>query len=181
MKSTETVRELLEKIRKSLDHFENIVGLASVDHFYTLDYALMNPNMKLHALRNLEKLEIILEEVVADYATPTLHDFHFVALLGSGISASVFLVRHCGNAKLYALKQIKKEYFKDFKTMESVLREKKILSEMVKGLPFVTELVSSFESEKHLNFLLEFYPGGEFFYRLTKIKLSEDDAKICFA
>lgn len=171
-KSTDTVRDLLKTIRKRLDGFENIVGLASVDHFYTLDYALMNHDMKLHGLRNLEKLELILEDIVADYSTPTLHDFRFVALLGSGVSGTVYLVRHISNARLYALKQIKKEYFKDFKTLETVLREKKILSEMVRGMPFATELICSFESERHLNFILEFYPGGEFFYHLTKIKLS---------
>jgi len=62
-----------------------------------------------------------------------------------------------------------------------VLREKKILSEMISDLPFVTQLEASFESECYLNFLLEFYPGGEFFYHLSHLKLTEDYAKIYFA
>jgi serum/glucocorticoid-regulated kinase 2 len=48
--------------------------------------------------------------------------------LGQGASASVFLVRHRGNGKLYALKQIEKGYFVEFKRMEQVLREKKIMA-----------------------------------------------------
>jgi hypothetical protein len=52
----------------------------------------------------------------------------------------VFLVRHGASGRLFAMKQIKKEYFREFKTLESVLREKKILSEMVVDLPFVTKL-----------------------------------------
>lgn len=38
-------------------------------------------------------------------------DFHFKKCLGQGASASVFLVRHKAIGKLYALKQIDKNYF----------------------------------------------------------------------
>jgi len=31
---------------------------------------------------------------------------------------------------------------------------------------FLVKLHATFESQKHLNFLLEFYPGGELFYHL---------------
>lgn len=43
---------------------------------------------------------------------PVLGDFEFLKLLGSGVSANVYLVRHKGNGMLYAMKQIKKSYFK---------------------------------------------------------------------
>jgi hypothetical protein len=43
---------------------------------------------------------------------------------------------------------------------------------MVSDIPLATKLEASFESENHLNFLLEFYPGGEFFYHLSQQKLS---------
>ena len=39
---------------------------------------------------------------------------------------------------------------------------------------------ASFESEKYLNFLLEFYPGGELFFHLQKKRLSENAAKFIF-
>ncbi len=42
--------------------------------------------------------------------------------MGSGVSASVYLVRHKSNGMLYAMKQIKKSYFKEFKRIEQVLR-----------------------------------------------------------
>jgi protein-serine/threonine kinase len=91
------------------------------------------------------------------------------------------LVRHNSNAKLYALKQIKKEYFREFKSLEGVLREKKIMVEITHDLPFTVKLEAAFESYRHLNFLLEFYPGGEMFFHLTFKKLSEEESKICFA
>ena len=67
-------------------------------------------------------------------------------MLGSGISASVYLVRHKGNGILYALKQISKSYFVDYKRMEQVLREKKIMTDMLNDVPFTTKLYASFES-----------------------------------
>lgn len=72
----------------------------------------------------------------------------------------MYLVRRKTSGKLYALKQIDKEYFVEFKRMEQILRERKILSEIVKEFPFCAKLYGSFESQKHLNFLLEYYPGG---------------------
>ena len=46
---------------------------------------------------------------MAEDTGPTLADFHFLACLGEGASAAVFLVRHVGSGQLFALKQIKKE------------------------------------------------------------------------
>lgn len=89
-------------------------------------------------------LDVLFQGIVTDYNEPTLADFEFLACIGQGISAAVYLVRHCSNGKLYALKQIKKDYFTAFKTLESVLREKKILSQMVNDLPFVTKLEAAF-------------------------------------
>lgn len=64
--------------------------------------------------------------------------------------------------------------------MEQILREKKILSEVVHDFPFVAMLHASFESERHLNFLLEYYPGGELFLHLQRRRFSEHEAKLYF-
>lgn len=68
----------------------------------------------------------------------------FKKCLGQGASANVSLVRHKGNGKLYALKQIEKNYFVEFKRMEQVLREKKIMTEIVADFPFCAKLYASF-------------------------------------
>lgn len=100
--------------------------------------------------------------------------------LGQGGSASVYLVRRKKNGQLYALKQVDKDYFIEFKRMEQILREKKILSEVVSDFPFVSLLHASFESERHLNFLLEYYPGGELFLHLQRRRFNEHEAKLYF-
>jgi serine/threonine protein kinase len=63
---------------------------------------------------------------VTDYdeqgSRPALSDFVFLKCLGQGGSASVYLVRRKVSGQLYALKQIDKEYFIEFKRMEQILR-----------------------------------------------------------
>ncbi len=122
MKNNDTVGDLIDAVKIRLaNRFENIVGLSS-EKLYTLDYALTVRQNKLLNIRNNQRLFLLLEEVVANLAFPSLSDFTFLSLIGEGISSAVYLVRHCSNGRLYALKQIKKKYFCEFKTMESVLR-----------------------------------------------------------
>jgi serum/glucocorticoid-regulated kinase 2 len=80
--------------------------------------------------------------------------------LGKGGSSTVYLVRHKQNCKMYALKQVEKTYITDFKKMEFLLREKKILTEIAKKSYFSSKIYATFESKDHINFLLEYCPGG---------------------
>ena len=76
----------------------------------------------------------------------SLNDFIFVKCIGQGASAIVSLVRHKENGQLYALKQISKEYFTEYKRMEQVLREKKIMIKFLSYFAFTAKLMASFES-----------------------------------
>lgn len=148
--------------------------MSSCDGLEIVDYTLTLPNYPVWNYRNHEPFRLLLEEVVCDDTTPMLADFTFLKCIGNGASSQVYLVRHNSNGQLYALKQIGKEYFKDFKRMEQVLREKKIMTDIVADLTFVIKLYCSFESCYFLNFLFEFYPGGELFYHLRQAKFTED-------
>lgn len=44
----------------------------------------------------------------------------------------------------------------------------------------MAQLHCSFESERHLNFLLEYYPGGELFLHLQRRRFSEHEARLYF-
>jgi hypothetical protein len=44
--------------------------------------------------------------------------------------------------------------------MEQVLRERKIMIDLIIDIPFTTRLIASFESERFLNFVIEYCPGG---------------------
>jgi len=91
----------------------------------------------------------------------------------------VFVVRHKETAKLFALKQIEKNIIQNPRRLKQVTIEKDILSSL--ACPYIATLHATFESENHLNFLLEFYPGGELFFHLQRKQLTEADAKCYFS
>lgn len=80
---------------------------------------------------------------------------------------------------MFALKMIPKTHLSEYKRLEQLLRERKILIDAAKA-PFIASLHACFESENHLNFLLEFYCGGELFFHLQNRKLTEHEAKFYF-
>lgn len=62
MKTTDEVRDLIQEVRTKLARrFENIIGLASREGFFTLDYALQQPKSKLAGIRNNQKLKLVFE------------------------------------------------------------------------------------------------------------------------
>ena len=61
MKTNHTVADLIEEVRHKIGRrFHHIVGLASQEGYFTLDYALQQPNCKLAGIRNNQKLDLIL-------------------------------------------------------------------------------------------------------------------------
>ena len=175
--SASNVATLMDHIRQKLSQKkyppEKIIFLESLHGDEVLDYALQIETYEISNFKNHENFNVVMSEDVISESYISLNDFRFKKCLGQGASASVFLVRHRGTGRLYALKQIEKNYFVEFKRMEQVLREKKIMSELISEFPYVAKLYASFESDKHLNFLLEFYPGGEMFFHLQKRRLVE--------
>lgn len=174
----DSVREKLGPKKYPVD---KILFLESLTGDEVMDFALQNDKFEISHFKNHENFSLVIQEDVSSESWISLNDFRFRKCLGQGASASVFLVRHRYTGKLYALKQIEKNYFVEFKRMEQVLREKRIMSEIICDFPFVANLYASFESDKHLNFLLEFYPGGEMFFHLQKRRLTENEAKLYFA
>jgi hypothetical protein len=83
MKGNETVGDLIDNVKSRLaNRFENIIGLCSVEGYWTLDFALTARTTKISNIRNNQRFSLLLEEVVADLSTPTLSDFNFLACIG---------------------------------------------------------------------------------------------------
>lgn len=60
MKSTESSGDLLNAVRNKLARkFENIIGLASIEGYYTLDYALQVPDYKLAGIKKTQELKLL--------------------------------------------------------------------------------------------------------------------------
>lgn len=106
----------------------------------------------------------------------TLEDFDIIQALGSGSFGNVFLIKHKGSSKLYALKAIEKEKIIKYKQLEHTKNEKKILQCL--NFPIAVYLVYCFKDNSFIHFVMPFIPGGELFGHLRKFgKFDEVQAR----
>lgn len=106
-------------------------------------------------------------------------DYIDQGLLGEGGFGKVFLVKYLDNNKLYALKEISKEIFTqdkpNFAQIEEIFNERNIMKESKN--PFIVRLVSSFQDDYFIYFVMEFMEGGSLFSHLRNSRrsnMSED-------
>ena len=91
-------------------------------------------------------------------------DFEFLKLLGYGAYGRVFLSRKKDDGKIYAIKVLDKKNIKRNKQIELAKLERKILKSI--DSLFLIKLYYAFQSRTKLFLVLEYWPGGEFFYYL---------------
>jgi CRP-like cAMP-binding protein/tRNA A-37 threonylcarbamoyl transferase component Bud32 len=82
-------------------------------------------------------------------------------ILGVGTFGKVWLVSHKRTGTPYALKMLNKREIIGHHQVEGVIREKNIMSSI--DHPFVVNLVTTFQDERHLYMLIELVQGGELF------------------
>ena len=85
---------------------ERVLYLESMNSDEVVDYALQMNSYEISNFKNHENFGLVMREEVNSQNFISLNDFKFKKCLGQGASASVFLVRHRGTGRLYALKQI---------------------------------------------------------------------------
>eukprot|EP00163_Fabomonas_tropica_P034676 TRINITY_DN971_c0_g1_i1.p1 TRINITY_DN971_c0_g1~~TRINITY_DN971_c0_g1_i1.p1 ORF type:complete len:990 (+),score=48.09 TRINITY_DN971_c0_g1_i1:1703-4672(+) len=104
---------------------------------------------------------------------PCLSDFDIVKPISKGAFGKVYLVRKRATRDYFAMKVLQKEQISN---VDRVLREHEILVRT--SSDFVVKMSYSFESEKHLYFILEYVRGGDCLSLLDhQGKLTEDSAK----
>ncbi len=79
-------------------------------------------------------------------------------MIGSGGFSKVFLCRFKADGKFYAMKVINKEIIIKNKKKGIIMNEKKIMS--TSSHPFIVEMKFSFETQKHLIFVMDYCVGG---------------------
>jgi len=90
-----------------------------------------------------------------------LSDINKKCILGMGAFGKVWLTTYRKTSKPYALKMMAKEQLVKTKQTTSVLREKNVMASIEH--PFIMEMISCFQDENYVYFLLEVIPGGELF------------------
>ncbi|KAG6590875.1 AGC protein kinase [Phytophthora cinnamomi] len=96
------------------------------------------------------------------------HDLKLLKVIGRGTFArQVALASHSGSQSLYVVKTLDKSKLVQRKQVVHTLTEKKVL-ERLGGHPFIVKLYSAFQTDRDLNFVLEYCQGGELFYHLQQ-------------
>lgn len=99
-------------------------------------------------------------------AKVSLDELEQVAVLGEGAFGLVKLMRHKTTGEVFALKAMSKRKLVETKQVNSVLREKKILSSL--SHPFIVRLVGAHQDRDSLFLLQEYCAGGDFFSLLLR-------------
>ena len=110
----------------------------------------------------------------------TIDDFAIIKLLGKGAFAKVILVQRKSDSQYFAMKVLKKREIHAKSEESHVLSERSILENSKS--PFIVQLKYAFQNSRKLYMLMEFMPGGELFYHLSKLRrFSEEIARFYMA
>lgn len=102
---------------------------------------------------------------------PQLDDFTLVKVLGKGSYGKVMLVRGVpgkteGKPSLYAMKMLRKENIVKRNQVEHTRAERNVLETVCH--PFIVTLYYAFQTPKKLYLVMEYCPGGELFFHLSR-------------
>ncbi|EDR25968.1 hypothetical protein, conserved [Entamoeba dispar SAW760] len=156
--------------------YENIIRICTPSRTFHLsaaneeDRLLWLTSIICHSQQsNIYKSKITKETV-------TQKDFDVKCLLGKGAYGKVFLVEMISTHEIFAMKTIEKKQIIEYEEIEHTMSERRILSKL--RHPFLVNLYYSFQTPTHLFYIIDYCPGGEFYYYLQKNgKVSEEDAK----
>lgn len=96
-----------------------------------------------------------------------LEDFTLIRVIGKGSFGKVTLVRKKTNSKIFAMKILSKSHLMQRKQIEHTRTERRVLS--VASHPFIVGLHYAFQTPAKLYFVLDYCPGGELFFHLSRM------------
>lgn len=94
------------------------------------------------------------------------NDFIFLRVLGKGSYGTVMLVRSTFDNQIYAMKMLRKDYIIRRHQIQHTRTERAVLESI--RHPFIVELYYAFQTPKKLYFVMEYCPGGELFFHLSR-------------
>lgn len=97
----------------------------------------------------------------------SLDQFRIIKVLGRGFYGKVQLVENLETCELFALKAIKKRMISQINQLDTVMRERNLLSGLPKH-PFIINLRFTFQTATKFYFGLEYAGGGELLKHITQ-------------
>lgn len=111
----------------------------------------------------------------------TIAHYHIIRQIGQGSFGQVYLVRHRGDGRLYAMKKLAKKDMIYKRQVNHVWLERFVLASIGEH-PLVVKMYYSFQDTDHLYFIMEFLPGGDMMTMLIRHEyLPEQWAKFYIA
>lgn len=95
-----------------------------------------------------------------------INDFTLLKVIGKGSYGKVLLVRKKDSGEMLAIKMLKKSYIERRNQVLHTKTERNVLARV--NHPFIVKLRYAFQNATKLYFVLEFCPGGELFFHLSK-------------
>ena len=103
----------------------------------------------------------------------SINDFIIKKKIGCGCSGEVLLAENKQTSQHYALKSIPKNNVMKSSRLMRAMAERNIL--MSASHPFITKLISTFQTKDHLFLVLEFVPGGNLAYHLDRHVMFDEE------
>ena len=100
------------------------------------------------------------------YSNLSRDKFEIIKVLGRGNFGKVCLVRKKGEETLYAMKILKKSVIDEKKQKTHTVTERRVLENA--SCPFIVKLFWAFQTPAKLYMILEYMPGGELYFHLSK-------------
>lgn len=97
----------------------------------------------------------------------SLKEFDVVRMIGKGSFGKVLLVRKKRSSQLYAVKILSKPTIVQKQQVEHTRTERRVLASI--SHPFVVCLHYAFQTKDKLYFVLDYCPGGDLFFHLSRV------------
>ena len=112
------------------------------------------------------------------YPSTTINFYLFGRQIGKGAFGKVHLALHLGSGHLVAIKIFYKKNIKGSKAKEKIKNEIEILSKL--RHPFISQILDSFETEKHIFIVMEYICGDLLSFIRKRGKIPESISKNIF-
>lgn len=96
----------------------------------------------------------------------TVDDFDFLRVVGKGSFGKVLLVQKKDSLELFAMKILSKPTVVKKNQVEHTRTERRVLASVKH--PFIVQLHYAFQTSKKLYFILDYCPGGDMFFHLSR-------------
>lgn len=95
-----------------------------------------------------------------------LDDFILIKVIGKGSYGKVMLVQSKLDGSISAMKMLRKENVVKRNQVEHTKTERQVLEQV--SHPFIVQMTHAFQTPRKLYFVLEYCPGGELFFHLSR-------------